>query len=138
MRRHLRVIVPYPCCGLDQPTTQNSFQVLWQVFLLGGSVQQTKQTCQQERERVSFWWFFYGIRGRKISVTIDLRKQQGGGFKDFVCSSLCGDIIQFDLRIFFRMGSFNHQPDNIIHIMLLLQGGPDSRNDLREKTALLR
>ena len=41
MRRHLRVI---------EPTTQNLFQVLWQVFLLGGSVQQTKQTCQQERE----------------------------------------------------------------------------------------
>ena len=88
----------------------------------------------RERESVILV-FFYGIRGRKISITIDLRKQQGGGFKDFVCSSLCGDIIQFDLRIFLRMGSFNHQPDNI---MLLLQGGPDSRNDLREKTVLLR
>ena len=84
----------------------------------------------RERERVChFGVFFHGIRGRKISVTIDLREQQGGGFKDFVCSSLCGDIIQFDLRIFFRMGSFNHQPDNI---MLLLQGGPVSRNHLRE------
>ena len=55
----LRVIVPYPCCGPDQPTTQNSFQVLWQVFILGGSVQQTKQTCQQERERECVILVFY-------------------------------------------------------------------------------
>ena len=119
MRKHLRVIVPYPdpCCGPDQPTTQNSFQVLWQVFLLGGSVQQTKQTCQQERERECHFVFF-----------------SRHSWKKDLSHHWFQRIIQFDLRIFFRMGSFNHQPDNI---MLLLQGGPISRNDSEKKRRCL-
>ena len=35
----------------------------------------------------------------------------GGGFKDFLCSSLPGEMIQFDEHIF-QMGWFNHQLEN--------------------------
>ena len=33
----------------------------------------------------------------------------GGGFKYVSCSSLFGEMIQFDLSIFFQRGWFNHQ-----------------------------
>ena len=35
--------------------------------------------------------------------------QLGGGFKYFLCSTLIGEMIQFDYIIFFQMGWFNHQ-----------------------------
>ena len=47
----------------------------------------------------------------------------GGGFKYFVCSSLLGEMIQFDYCIIFQMGWFNHQ---LVLIVGIVWGLPKS------------
>ena len=46
-----------------------------------------------------------------LSLNLLLKKNLVGGFKYFVCSTLPGEMIQFDEHIF-QMGWFNHQPEN--------------------------
>ena len=49
----------------------------------------------------------------QIEYTIHKDPMLGGGFKPFWSLPLFGEMIQFDGCIFFQMGWFNHQLDNI-------------------------
>ena len=72
----------------------------WHLSLLATSWRRRNRSGRFRK--VSKWFLFFSWK--------HMKPWHGGGFKHFLCSSLFGEMIQFDLCIFFRwVGWFNHQ-----------------------------